>query len=312
MGMPGTEGVRGPFFSPDGSWIGFWAAGKLKKINVSGGSPVVLCDAPDLLGASWGENDQIIAAFGGPALLRISAAGGGATPILDLSQQSEIPMWPQVLRHGRVVLFTARGSSGPNQAHIESLSLDTGKRTLLIAGGSFGRVFANSYITYVNQGTLYALSFDQKSNETHGSPVPVLDGVWYSPIYGYADMDLSRTGDLVFRKRQTEVIAQWLGPSGKLDPMLSVPGSYFWPRLSPDGSRLAYSATESGESRVTIYQKGSNRFVPIPSEPGPCAPLWTPDARFLVLGCSDSLLWVPADGSGKPQVLLEGKVRRVP
>ncbi|MDX6560151.1 MAG: hypothetical protein QOF72_3200, partial [Blastocatellia bacterium] len=54
--LPGTEGARGPFFSPDGGWVGFEASGKLKKTPVEGGSPVVLCDSTNLLGASWGED----------------------------------------------------------------------------------------------------------------------------------------------------------------------------------------------------------------------------------------------------------------
>ena len=75
--LPGTDGARGPFVSPNGRWVGFWADGKLKKTPSDGGSPVILCDASDLLGASWGADDTIIAALGAPGKLwRIRAAGG--------------------------------------------------------------------------------------------------------------------------------------------------------------------------------------------------------------------------------------------
>jgi hypothetical protein len=87
--LAGTEGARGPFLSPDGRWLGFWADGKLKKIAADGGAPTVLCDASDLLGASWGDDDTIIAALGAPGQLsRVPAAGGKPTVAIDLSAES--------------------------------------------------------------------------------------------------------------------------------------------------------------------------------------------------------------------------------
>ena len=61
----GTEGTRSdagrnPFFSPDGQWVGFWAGDKLKKVSISGGAPVTLCDAENPYGASWGPEDKIV------------------------------------------------------------------------------------------------------------------------------------------------------------------------------------------------------------------------------------------------------------
>ncbi|HTY85149.1 MAG TPA: hypothetical protein VMB19_13075 [Silvibacterium sp.] len=311
--LPGTEGVRGPFFSPDGSWIGFWAAGKLKKTNVDGGSPVVLCDAPDLLGAGWGEDGQIVASFGSPKLFRVSSAGGTPTAILDLSQQMQMPAWPQVLRGGKTVLFTTISSSGPDQSSIESFSFQTGKRTMLIAGGTFGRAFGDSYLTYVNQGTLYAVRYDAEKAQVQGSPLPVLGGVAYSPTFGYAEADFSRTGDLLFRKhRDNDVIAQWIDPSGRGAPMISKPGNYFWPRLSPDRKRLAMSVIDSGETAVNIYESDSESFSRIQLSSAPCLSVWAPNGRFLVMGCRGTIVWVRADGTGKPQPLLEGNTIQVP
>ena len=75
--LPGTDGGRVPFLSPDGHWVGFFAGGKVKRVAVDGGSPVVLCDATDLLGASWGEDGTIIAALNPTnRLWRIPETGG--------------------------------------------------------------------------------------------------------------------------------------------------------------------------------------------------------------------------------------------
>jgi hypothetical protein len=121
--LPGTEGARGPFFSPDGGWVGFEASGKLKKTPLEGGSPVVLCDSTNLFGASWGENGNIIAALGGNALARIPASGGPPAIILNLAGESTMPAWPQALPGTKLILFTAISFPGPNHGSIEALSL---------------------------------------------------------------------------------------------------------------------------------------------------------------------------------------------
>ena len=135
--LPGTEGARSPFFSPDGQWVSFWASGSLKKTAIDGGSPLVLCEAVDLLGGSWGEDGNIIAALSFGRLARVPAASGTVTVLADLTRESIDPRWPQVLPGARHVLFTAVGPQGPNGASIEALSLLDGTRKVLINGGTY-------------------------------------------------------------------------------------------------------------------------------------------------------------------------------
>jgi eukaryotic-like serine/threonine-protein kinase len=130
--MTGTEGARGPFFSPDGQWVAFWAARKLKKIAVAGGPPQILCEASDLLGGSWGDDGSIVAAISGAQLSRISPTGGLPMVIADLSAESAAPRWPQVLPGAQFVLFTAVGATGPNAATFQTLSLSDGTRKTLV------------------------------------------------------------------------------------------------------------------------------------------------------------------------------------
>ena len=119
--LPGTDGARGPFLSPDGQWVGFWASGSLKKTAIDGGSPVVLCDAVDLSGASWGGDGNIIAALSFGKLSTVPSSSGRPKIVADLTHESVDPRWPQVLPDGRHVLFTAVGPQGPNGANIESI-----------------------------------------------------------------------------------------------------------------------------------------------------------------------------------------------
>src|SRR5579863_3189387 len=110
--LAGTEGAFAPFFSPDGQWVAFFAGGKLKKISVEGGAPVVLSDAQYGFGGSWGEDGNIIAAFSFPAALsRIPSTGGTPTPLMELAQGEVSQVWPQILPGGKAVLFTSDAPS---------------------------------------------------------------------------------------------------------------------------------------------------------------------------------------------------------
>jgi len=308
--LSGTEGVRNPFFSPDGEWVAFWADGELKKVPVDGGSPVVLCDATDLLGGDWGENGYMVASLGGNKLWRIPANGGAPAALLDLTAERSLPVWPQILSNGDV-LFTNVGFTGPNGANIELLNITTGKRTKLARGGTFGRYLENGYLTYINQGTLFAIQLDLDRIRTLGNPTPVLEHVSYSPAFGYAQLSFSRTGAVIFRRdTAAELVIESLEQNGKRQTVLAQPGHYLWPRVSPDGKALAFSTTESGVSSLDLQ---TGRVTRTPVVNGLHLPLWTPDGRFLVVaGLEGGLTWIRADGSGKPESLLSDKNVAIP
>ena len=310
--LPGTEGARGPFLSPDGKWVGFWAAGALKKMPVDGGSPVFLCDAPDLLGASWGEDGRIVAALNRGMLSVVPEAGGPPTVILDLTRESLGPAWPQVLAEGRLVLFTAIGPAGSDSANLELLSLPDGARTVVVRGGTFGRVLANGDLTYVNQGALFAVPFDLEHRTVRGTAVPVLDDVAYSPPFGFAQIDIARNGTLVYR-RQPGFTVMAIDGSGAAQPLLSKPGRYVFPQLSPDGKRLAVSGVVSGTDLTSVYDVTPNQ----PEQQTFSTnrhkfPIWTPDGRGLVLGGSEGLGYVDLGNAKEPQPLLQSRHPQVP
>ena len=99
------------------------------------------------------------------------------------------------------------------------LSLSTGKRTVLARGGTFGRYLPNGYLTYVNQGTLFALPFDLDQMQSHGTPTPVLDHVSYSSTFGFAQLDFSRTGAFVYRKdNEEQVTIELQDGAGRTEP----------------------------------------------------------------------------------------------
>jgi serine/threonine-protein kinase len=311
--LPGTAGARIPFFSPDGRWVAFWAEGKLKKTSVDGGAPIVLAEAVDFGGGSWGEDGVIVAALG-RGLARVSSAGGEPTVIADLAMEGVSPRWPEILPGGRHVLFVAIGARGPNAASIEALTLADGTRKPLIPGGTFGRYLRNGHLLYVNQGTLYAAPFDVERLAATGTAVPVVDGISYAPTFGYAQLDVSRAGTLVYRRASArgQKVVSWVDGSGSVEPLLSKPGDYAFPRLSPDSERLALAVVEGGVLGTSVYDRRRNRLTALPSAPGSMSGVFSPDGTFLVIGTAKGMYWAKADEPTKMQRLTGGDAVQVP
>jgi hypothetical protein len=135
-------------------------------------------------------------------------------------------------------------------------------RKVLVSGGAFGRYLTSGHLAYVNQGTLYAMPFDLANLAVEGVAVPVLDDVSYSPLFGYAQMDVSQTGTLVYRKGAESglSVVDWIDRAGRKTPLLAKPGRYAWLRVSPDGHRLAITSTESGAGKhpAVRHREGGN------------------------------------------------------
>ena len=299
--LPDTDGARAPFFSPDGRSVGFWADAKMKMVSVDGGSAIELTDAVSFGGASWGEDGDIIAAIDG-TLRRVSLTSRKSTVVADLTKEGVATWWPDLLPGGKHVLFTALKPPGADASNIEVLSLSDGTRTPLVRAG-FGRYLSDGYLLYVNQGTLFAVPFDRQRLAVQGTGVPVLEErVAYSTIFGNAKLDVAPNGTLIYR-RSPALVASWLDRGGQIEPLLTKPGAYTFPRLSPDGQRLAINVTDSGVLRTEIYDlRRPETPTRLPFAPGSMSTVWHPDG-FLVLGSLTGMSWMKADDMSKLETL---------
>jgi serine/threonine-protein kinase len=310
--LAGTEGARTPFFSPDGQWVAFWADGKLKKIPASGGLPIILCDARDLAGASWGDDGNIIATLNSEARLwRIPQDGGAPTPVLDRGTKGGRLIWPQVLPGSQAILFTSADMYA-DRGNIEIVSLRDHRQRTVVQHGAYGRYLPSGHLVYVNQGTLYAQQFDPDRLEVHGPAVAVLPDVEYSASFGFAQFAFSQSGTLVYRRAPAGGVFTigWLDRDGKTEPLVTEPAAYLWPRVSPDGSRVAVARTDSGFSRIWILDSKGQKQTPVTSADGfESVPTWSLDGRFLYTAGNRTLDQVPADGSGPPRTILPNGLR---
>ena len=251
-----------PFFSPDGQWIGYVTPSEMKKVPLSGGTAMTLCEVERSRGASWGPDHTIIFAPNpNSPLFRVPAAGGEPEPLttLDESKGEASHRWPQVLPGGEAVLFTShkQASGGFDSANIEVLVLATGERKVLRRGGSYGRYVPSGHLVYVNQATLFAMPFDLGKLEVTGSPAPVVQDVSWGIANGGAQFSVSETGRLAYIAGDNtvpEYPVAWVERNGGRSPLWEERGSYGNPRLSPDGERL-----ESSPFLVEIFH--GSRFV---------------------------------------------------
>jgi serine/threonine-protein kinase len=162
-GLPATEGAYAPFFSPDAQWVGFFAQGKLKKTRIDGGQPISLCDAPAGRGASWGQDNIIIAALDiQTTLAQVRSEGGRPISITELGPGELSHRWPHVLPGSKAVLFTVNREYAYHEhasIALESLK-DHRSRILLDHAGMYPWYLPSGHLVYTTKGVLFAVPFD--------------------------------------------------------------------------------------------------------------------------------------------------------
>ncbi len=319
--LPGTQGATSPFFSPDGQWVAFFSQGKLRKISVEGGGTIALCDAAtSFTGGSWGEDGNLIVSLASRApLMQIPASGGTPMPVTDLDRgRGEAShRWPHFLPGSKAVLFMAHTSnSGFTDANIDVMTLADRRRKTLVRGGLYPHYLPSGHLLYVSRGTLFAVHFDLDRLEVRGTPVPVLEQVAYSAQYGYALFDFSRNGMLIYRSGEGagKYVVQWLDGAGKTQPLLAKPGDYGYPKLSPDGQRLAIGDTSGSNEGIWVYDPPRDTITRLTFQTDSPAtwPIWTPDGRYVLFSGANGMYWTRADGAGKAQPLTQSKFPQYP
>jgi serine/threonine-protein kinase len=317
--LPGTEGGQNPLFSPDGQWIGFFAANKLNKISVEGGAVVPLTDTGIGGGAAWGLDGRIlIAGILSSGMRLLPPTGGQAAKLTDLGSGELAHAQPEFLPGGKFALFTVAQGITPGANNLEAISLSDGKRKVLVRGGNSPHYLPSGHLVYLNKSTMFAIPFDPVKLETSGNAIPILDDVKVNPILG--DLSFSSNGTLVYRNGGTGAVSgqstlQWIDTAGKRSPLMTKADVYGLTRLSPDAKRLAVQVTEQGGAQnVWIYDAQRDAMTKLTFGNGIAAgPVWTPDGRFIIFqNTGEGMFWVPADGSGQPQRLIGAKGLLVP
>ncbi len=312
--LTGTEGARFPFWSPDGASIGFFATGKLKRLEVASNSIQVLADVGDPRGGTWNRNGDIIYAPNTTTpLFKIAANGGTPAPLLPLKDESS-QRWPQFLPDGKHYAFRSRGVTAGTENIVIAALGSSERRPLLRADSSVW--FASGYVLFVRGRTLFAQVFNERKLQVEGDPRPLADNVEAEGEAGataYAPVTVSQTGLLVFRSAVIlKLRLAWFDRGGKRLSDVTEAGEYDEPALSPDGTHVAMDRYSGEERKPGIWTLDLARgtFSLLSASASVGSPLWSPDGRQVFFSSSDGKTFDihrrASSGAGSEEVVLAG------
>jgi eukaryotic-like serine/threonine-protein kinase len=316
--VSGTNGATSPFFSPDGLWVAFFAEGYLKKISVTGGPPITICEAATGLGGTWGRDGTIVfSSSTGSALSRVSANGGTSTRVtkLDAGRGEFSHRWPEWLDESSIV-FTVGTVGNWDEAEIAAQSLNSGQPTIVLKGGTHPHYLPSGHLLYTHSGAVWSVPFDRKRLTTTGQPVKVLDAVLTSAD-GAAQFAVSASGTEVYVGAVGDPAVRRLivVDRATVTPYAAPARAYVSPRVSPDGRKLLVTIADETE-QIWIYDITDTTLTQRTFDASNWGGIWTPDAQRITFSSNRSgalnLYSIRADGSGSPERLAPSDNLQIP
>jgi serine/threonine-protein kinase len=325
--LPGTEGARGPFFSPDGKWVGlFLPTGHLAKISVNGGSPIILCEYPGVpRGASWGDDGTIVFSINlvTDGMRSVRESGGESAPLTKVLRPDSIQSFPAVLPGSRGVVFSMVSARPNVESEIVVLDRQSGRIDTLVHDGFHAQYVDPGYLVYMSEvnGPLRAIRFDRDKLKTLGDPITLSERVLSQPT-GSAKFALSREGSIVYAPGDSGAQAApnrslvWVDRTGHEEPLKTPRRPFAMARISPDGTRIALDVRDQS-SDIWIWDTVRQTLTRLTNDPAnDLAPLWTRDSRQVIFASSragnPNLYMQLADGTGTPERLTTGALPQFP
>ena len=319
--LAGTEDAAYPFWSPDSRSLGFFAQGKLKIIESSGGAVQTLADAAQPRGGAWGPDGTILYTPDSlSAMFRIPAAGG--TPSLAFgSEKNSVdvgsPRWPAFLPDGKHFIFfqflpDTQGGGGA----IHLAALDSQKDTVLVPSDYRGH-YANGHLVFIHGGNLMTQTFDEKQLKLTGNAMPIAEQVG-GEVRGSASFSLANDGKLIFAggRAATPDLA-WYDRSGKKSDVIDS-GTFQDAHISPDGKKISAAKTDAaGHLEIYIYDqvRGTKSQFSF-SQSRDDDPVWSADGNTIVFDSARNgridLYTRPANGSRQEELLYHDDVDKYP
>jgi len=299
--LAGTEGGESPSFSPDGEWLVYQMNGGLRKIAVSGGSPVALFPTDSLVAGrvSWGEDGSIV--FETHSVLAVVPAGGAARVLTKATAAEQ----PRLTPDGRGVLYV----DNRQRARLMYYDLALDSVFTVLEESAEAQLLPTGHLIYGSPASgLYTIRFDQSRRAVEGAPSPVVldmqsDG-------GVAPFVVTRNGTLVYRAGvDAEYRVLIRQPGGTIDTLPLAPKVLSYATFSPDGRQIAFTigATRGANRHTWIYDLNLGTFTRFTTEGGGHAPVWSPDGSRLAFTAegattdAEDLFVQPVDRSKPPE-----------
>jgi Tol biopolymer transport system component len=317
--LGGTEGASFPFWSPDSRWVAFFVTGKLRKIDVSGGPPETVCEAPNGRGGSWSQEGTIVFApevFGG--LARVASAGGESTSLshLDPSSEQISERWPIFLPDGKHFLYWAGNPLNSTEVRTDGIymaSIEGGNPEFLMAADTNALYAPPGYLLFLRSQTLMAQAFDAERRELRGQAFPIAENIANPQNYRLGDFSVSQRGELVYQTGQTGLTqAAWYNQKGRTAEAVGEPDAIDGFRPSPDRRLLAEQVSDNRSKNVDLWivDIGRNVRTRFTFEPGlELSPVWSPSGDRIAYSANPEghldVFVKNANGAGQAEPLFE-------
>ena len=324
--LPGTEGASAPFWSPDSRLIAFFADGKLKKIDSSGGSPITLCEARgDYLSGSWGSGHSILFAAATQPFIDLVPDGGGAPRVVlkaDASRKEKAIRSPSFLPDGRHFLYLA-SSPSEKRPYVRLANVEDDKTMPMVSNCSRAQYVPGDpnqperggagYLLYAIDGILLAQPFDSSKLRLVGDPIPARHEIWQHALIGAGPFSASNNGVLASRGAASPARLVWVDRAGRETSSVAAAAGFESVQLSPDSRRVVVSraSPRTGLKELLIgdLSRGVLTRLDLDSDSDHAQPIWSPDGAriaFSIRSPSDPriLHWLALRGSASPEPIL--------
>lgn len=323
--LGGTEGAMFPFWSADSRFLGFFAEQKLKKIDVAGGPPITLCDAPEGRGGAWNRNGVIVfAPNSNGGLYRVSASGGVTTAVTKLNEArvETSHRWPFFLPDGEHFLYLGGGGGTGfaigEVAAISVSSLSKQDSKVLVSANS-NAAYAEGHLLYLRERTLMAQGFDPKRLETTGDAFPIGEQVQTGRFPGTGIFSVSEEGVLIYQSGPGDSGSEliWFDRTNKPIGKLGDLSPYNSFSLSPDGKSATVAVSNQMVSNVWLYEVARGLKTPFTFGPAQTrGPVWSPDGGTVFFTSNRKghfdLYRKASSGAGSEELLVESNLDKTP
>ncbi len=312
--LPGTEGGKFPFWSPDGKSIAFFAEQQLKRLDLTGGPPLSLASASDGRGGSWAGDTIIFTPYIYDAIYRVPASGSGKPVAVSKIDKTlyTTNRWPSFLPDGKHFLYLAANhvSGKESNSVVYVGSMDGGDPKIVVRTN--GSVFYSAgNLFYYRDGSLLAQSFDLDHLAVLGDAKPIGGVLRESGNWGVI-ASASDNGVLLFQSAgDAKFPVVWFDRSGRTIGAVSIVGQQLQDiRLSPDRTRVAYDAFDGPIGCLYVSDLKTGGRIRLTYQTSAWYTAWSPDSTKLVYSAQPTgadnteLTVVRADGSGQREKLL--------
>ena len=311
--IPGVEGGNPKSFSPDGEWVVYKVGAEFMKVPVIGGTPVAITETPvSAHGGSWGADGNIYFGGQGTGLWRVSADGGEPEALTtpDAARGELDYHFPRLLPGGESLIFTLHDRD--RRFHIETLSLTSGARKVLIEDAFDARYVPTGHLVYGRRNAVLAAPFDVAALEVTGPSVRLVQGVANSVMSGVGRFSVSTDGTLAFIPEPLRGGRKlvWVSRDGTIEP-LPIDAAEFGevPSLSPEGDRVAVPVGADDRSDIWIYDLRDGTQQRVTFEGWNRFPVWTPDGARVAFSSDragkENIYWTSVDAGGAAELLLD-------